>query len=271
MVKKLLFITYIVLLVGVVGVGYTNAQQQELAYDDGGTEGLGLGGFVGDACAVVFTPTQYPVKLLQARVYIDVPAAFRLHVYRVNSVASGPSLDIIPGQIALPTVAGWINVDLSLFNISFTPGQLFAIGVEWLFGATPIVAADESPPIDNRSWYWDQINWNPVGSVIVGFNADLMIRATVEYTPVITTTTTTTRPGPCATEFIYGEDAEETNLLRQYRDEVLMQTPEGRQLIKLYYLWSPTIVRTMEDDEEFQEEVTEIIDTYLPMIKNELE
>jgi hypothetical protein len=270
MVKKLLFITYIALLIGVVGIGYASAQQQELAYDDGGSEGFGLAGFVGDACAVVFTPTQYPAKLIQARVYIDVPAAFRLHVYRVNNIASGPSLDIIPGQIALPTVAGWVTVDLSLFNISFNSGEQFAIGVEWLV-VGPTVAADESPPIDNRSWYWDQINWNPVGSVIVGFNADLMIRATVQYTPVITTTTTTTRPGPCPTEFIYGEDSDETELLRQYRDDVLMQTPEGRELIKLYYLWGPTIVRAMEDDEEFQEELMEIIDTYLPMIKNELE
>jgi len=271
MVKKILFITCIVFLVGFFGIGNTAAQlQQELAYDDGGTEGLGLGGFVGDSCAVIFTPLIYPAKLIQARVYINIPSAFRLHVYSVSSINSGPSLDIIPGQIALPTVAGWVTVDLSLFNISINSGS-FAIGVEWLFGGTPVIAADESPPIDNRSWYWDQINWNPVGSVIVGFNADIMIRATVEYPPVITTTTTTTRPGPCPTEFIYGEDSEETELLRQYRDDVLMQTPEGRELIKLYYFWSPTIVRAMEDDEEFKEEVTEIIDTYLPMIKDSVE
>ena len=50
-----------------------------------------------------------------------------------------------------------------------------------------------------------------------------------------------------------------------------MQTPEGRELIKLYYFLSPTIVRAMEDDEEFKEEVTEIIDTYLPMIKDSVE
>jgi len=270
MAKKILFIC-ILLLAGVVGIGSTNAQQQiELAYDDGGNEGTGIARFVGEACAVIFTPAIYPAKLIQARVYIDVAAPFRLHVYSVNNINAGPSLDIIPGIVALPTVGGWVTVDLSLYNITISSGH-FAIGVEWLTGFTPLVLEDESPPIDNRSWFWDLINWNPVGSVIVGFNADLMIRATVEYPPVITTTTTTTRPGPCPTEFMYGEDSEETELLRQYRDDVLMQTPEGRELIMLYYLWSPAIIRAMEEDEEFKQEIKELIDNMLPMIEREVE
>jgi hypothetical protein len=66
---------------------------------------------------------------------------------------------------------------------------------------------------------------------------------------------------------IYGEDSEETVLLRYYRDNVLSQTPEGLELIKLYYLWSPVVVRAMKQDEEFKEEIKQMIDGVLPMIE----
>jgi len=40
----------------------------------------------------------------------------------------------------------------------------------------------------------------------------------------------------------------------------LSQTPEGKELIKLYYQWSPVIVKAMEEDEEFREDIKEIVD-----------
>jgi len=45
-----------------------------------------------------------------------------------------------------------------------------------------------------------------------------------------TTTTTTPKPSPCVAEAIYGESAEQTELLRKYRDNVLTKTPEGQEL-----------------------------------------
>ena len=39
----------------------------------------------------------------------------------------------------------------------------------------------------------------------------------------------------CPFEQIYGEHSEETELLRYFRDNVLNQTPEGQEIIKLYY------------------------------------
>jgi hypothetical protein len=51
--------------------------------------------------------------------------------------------------------------------------------------------------------------------------------------------------------------------LRKFRDEVLSQTPEGQEIIKLYYELSPVIVEMMEEDEEFKEEVREMIDGIL--------
>jgi hypothetical protein len=47
---------------------------------------------------------------------------------------------------------------------------------------------------------------------------------------------------------------------------VLGRTDEGNALIKLYYQWSPAIVRAMEKDEELREEVRTMIDLALPLI-----
>jgi hypothetical protein len=70
----------------------------------------------------------------------------------------------------------------------------------------------------------------------------------------------------CPTEVIYGEDSEKTELLRYFRDYVLSVTPEGREIIKLYYQWSPVAVKAMEEDKVFEEEVKEMIDGALLLI-----
>ncbi len=64
----------------------------------------------------------------------------------------------------------------------------------------------------------------------------------------------------CPIKEIFGTYSEETQLLRYFRDDVLSKTPEGQEVIRLYYAWSPAIVKTMEEDEEFREEVKEMID-----------
>ena len=85
-----------------------------------------------------------------------------------------------------------------------------------------------------------------------------------------TTTTisgsTTTSVQPCPTEEIYGEHSEQTELLRYLRDHFLNQTPEGQEVIRLYYEWSPIIVQMMSNDEEFKAQVKEMIDGILELI-----
>ena len=71
----------------------------------------------------------------------------------------------------------------------------------------------------------------------------------------------------CLALQIYGEGSEEAELLRNFRDNVLMKTPMGQDIIRLYYEWSPTIVTAMEEDEEFKEDVEELIDEILPSIE----
>ena len=93
-------------------------------------------------------------------------------------------------------------------------------------------------------------------------------------TTISQTTTSTTINFPedgCSSELIYGRHSEETKLLRYFRDQVLNKTPAGQEIIELYYQWSPAIVKAMEGDKEFEEEVKEMIDGVLPMIRNQIE
>ncbi len=71
----------------------------------------------------------------------------------------------------------------------------------------------------------------------------------------------------CATEKIYGKNSVEVKVLRYFRDNILSTTSEGKNLIKLYYQWSPVVVKTIEEDEEFKMAVKEIIDDVLHLTK----
>ena len=86
-------------------------------------------------------------------------------------------------------------------------------------------------------------------------------------TTTTTPTTTTSTPGTtCPTEELYGNDAPETQLLRDFRDTVLSATPEGQQLINLYYTWSPSLVQAMREDETFKGQLKETVDKILKVI-----
>lgn len=85
-------------------------------------------------------------------------------------------------------------------------------------------------------------------------------------TTTITTTTpiTTTEPsGLCPSQEIYGEDSEEVQILRYFRDNVLSQTKEGQEVIKMYYQWSPVITMAIRKDKALKAELKELIDEVL--------
>ena len=79
------------------------------------------------------------------------------------------------------------------------------------------------------------------------------------------------RPSSCFSSFVYGEGSEEVDLLRDFRDNVLSQTQAGQEIIELYYQWSPVIVKAMEEDEGFKEQLREMIDGVLELIRGEVE
>lgn len=75
----------------------------------------------------------------------------------------------------------------------------------------------------------------------------------------------------CATEKIYGEHSKQTELLRYIRDNVLNKTIGGREIIRLYYQFSPVLVKAMETDVEFKVKVKTMIDKIFPLIDESVE
>jgi len=76
---------------------------------------------------------------------------------------------------------------------------------------------------------------------------------------------------PCPIKQIYGENSKETKLLRYFRDDILRKNPEGQELIKMYYKWSPAIVKMIKEDTGFKEEVKELIDEVLLLMGDQNE
>jgi len=70
----------------------------------------------------------------------------------------------------------------------------------------------------------------------------------------------------CPISKIFGEFSKEVALLRYLRDDILSQTSEGREIIKLYYQWSPVIVKAIEQNERFKQEAKEVIEGVLELI-----
>jgi hypothetical protein len=105
-----------------------------------------------------------------------------------------------------------------------------------------------------------------IGAFEYGSGAVTTTTGPITTTTIVATTTTTTE-GACPSEEIYGEDSEETQLLRYFRDNILNQTPEGQEIIRLYYQWGPAIVKAMEQDEEFKEEMKEMIDGVMHLLR----
>jgi len=81
-----------------------------------------------------------------------------------------------------------------------------------------------------------------------------------KYAPVSTTTTTVP---DCPVVILYGDQGRETKALRLFRDATLNTTPEGRQLVDLYYRLSPMLIQALEHDEEFKNELRVLLDSLI--------
>jgi hypothetical protein len=70
----------------------------------------------------------------------------------------------------------------------------------------------------------------------------------------------------CSATYLFGENDPRLNKLRKFRDDVLSKSPNGRELIQLYYLWSPLIVKAMEEDPMLKEQLKETVGQILKVI-----
>jgi hypothetical protein len=94
---------------------------------------------------------------------------------------------------------------------------------------------------------------------------------TTTTTTTLNSTTTTMPSVPCTAESIYGENAEQTELLRKYRDSILSKTTAGQELIKTYYKFSPTVTKLLERSPVLKNRAKAFIDDMLPGIRKKVE
>ena len=66
---------------------------------------------------------------------------------------------------------------------------------------------------------------------------------------------------------IYGPDAEETNLLRAWRDESLDTTPFGRMAVRTYYVISPKIAGLLKRYPGLKRAVKSRLDNFVEYLK----
>ena len=163
----------------------------------------------------------------------------------------------------------WGSSDKNVFAVG---GVLYEGGILNYNGDAWIEVESEIPSLLFDIWGSSLIDIYAVGfGYRILHSSESSIMTTSSSTIQSTTSTTCQEDDPCCIEEIYGEVSEGAELLRYFRDTVLNQTPEGRELIRLYYQWSPAIVRTMKADEDFMEDVRAMVDEILPLISEEVE
>jgi len=186
------------------------------------------------------------------------------------AISNGQSITITPNQVYQGTeVVLGIFATVFTFSssdtfVSFEPSGYISLvpKVEW--GGAPYVILT---PVNMLANINVPIN-TPVGTYTVIILSNVgVVSNTIEVLEASALTTTITID--CPSEQIYGEHSEETELLRYFRDNVLSKSPEGQEIIRLYYEWSPAIIKAMEEDESFKQEVKQMIDGVLELIERE--
>lgn len=125
-------------------------------------------------------------------------------------------------------------------------------------------------------WLWgcEPMSWNgytPKEGDIVMVEGEVSEATDYHDNPYINIEVENIFPSACPVESIYKNSSMQAKLLRNFRDKILSKTPQGRQLIRLYYQLSPAIVMAMQEDEEFKTEITETIDSLLPLVERMVE
>ena len=155
---------------------------------------------------------------------------------------------------------------LTCHDVSFSDGGLHDIHLDndcttchEIVGDTPLASKCTAchPAVD------------PGRCSLANYHGGSCLACHIECAVSIPASSSSTTTSICPLEQIYGEHSAETQLLRYIRDNLLSQTQEGKELINLYYQWSPVIVKALQQDEEFKEDVKEMIDGMLLLITEE--
>ena len=74
----------------------------------------------------------------------------------------------------------------------------------------------------------------------------------------------------CAAEYLLKDEQESLNVLRDFRDDVLMKSDTGSKYVKLYYEWSPQVIVLIESDPVLRENLKLYLHSIIPSIKHKL-
>jgi hypothetical protein len=181
----------------------------------------------------------------------------------VTSIAAETTeLQIIPDEVIRGNSITFDIIGIeSTFSLastlSFEPSGYISVNNLYLLEPTRIMAETDISPDA------------PVGSYTLTVTTDgLAAQGTIEVTEGTSSTTSTAPPEEtCPAIAIYGAGSEEVKKLRQLRHNLLIKTPEGQELIKLYYHLSPALVRAMQEDGGLKLEIKDMVDAILPLIE----
>jgi hypothetical protein len=71
----------------------------------------------------------------------------------------------------------------------------------------------------------------------------------------------------CFFEHLYGTHSENAQLLRCLRDSLLVKSKEGREIIRLYNQYNTLVISVMKEDPDFKNQVKNILNEWIPIIK----
>ena len=164
------------------------------------------------------------------------------------------SIAPLPCEISVePNTAQVVSGQTATFTIITTSGDCTNAAYEWS------VESAIGSTIDKEGNYGAGTNnklFSPATDVV----------SVLEQTSGNEASATVTVAWQCFLLRLFGEDPETIKLLRNFRDHVLSETPEGREIIRLYYQLSPFIVKTMEKDGAFKDEMRALVAGILPLI-----
>ncbi len=235
----------------------------------------------------IFENTEYDARVIgSGKLDIDAPDNWwgTIDISIIEGKIYDYYDDITKGRVIYEPTAtqAFESVDFSAsprsgsypLDVTFTNHSMGVINsVIWDFGdGTTSTELNPTHTYDTLGTYTVNLTVTTPDGASTEIKVDyITIESTTTTTITVSTTTTTsevttTISDECPIEEIYGEDSEEVAILRYFRDSVLSKTTEGKEIIRLYYEWSSLIVKAMERDEGFKEEVKEMVDGILMLI-----
>jgi hypothetical protein len=235
------------------------------------------GNGIGDACEIENTTTSFPtitVSLPECRRDSDCDDSIFCNGYEICSSGKCQSSEnpctesqtcdeendqcLEPCSIALVPEVSEVVSGQSLTFVIDTEGDCSNATYEWSIESTIGSSCDQD------------------GNYVSGINRDFFNKTTdvvkvVERNSGSSDQSKLLVSWQCFLLRLYGEGSEEVGMLRRFRNHFIDSGPEGEEIIKFYYKWSPLLVKAIEDDEELEEQLREVVDTVLFLTEEKID